>query len=112
LFFAHPVIYFRQSKVVGSKKLGVTNIVSTKPKVFISYAREDYEAAASIYRFLKDNVCDPWMDVESILPGQDWPLEIQKAIENSDFFIACLSSQSVNKRGFVQSELKNGLEYC
>ena len=35
---------------------------------------------------------------------------IQDAIENSNYFIALLSNRSVNKKGFVQKELKTALE--
>jgi hypothetical protein len=41
--------------------------------------------------------------------GQDWRLEIDKAIQSSHFFLACLSSNSISKRGYVHKELKTGL---
>jgi hypothetical protein len=44
------------------------------------------------------------------LPGDRWKDKIQDAIENSNYFIALLSSRSVNKKGFVQKELKTALE--
>ena len=78
-------------------------------KVFISYAREDQGIALEIYEFLKSNGCSPWMDVHDLKAGQDWRLEIDKAIQSSNFFLACLSSNSVSKRGYVQKELKSGL---
>jgi len=80
-----------------------------KPSVFISYAREDESIALDIHSFLKEIDCEIWMDKFSLIPGQDWQLEIQEAIENSDIFIACLSDNSVSKRGFVQKELKKAL---
>ncbi len=40
----------------------------------------------------------------------DWDLEIRRAIRGSKHFLACLSKQSVNKRGYVQKELKVGLD--
>lgn len=80
-----------------------------KPKVFISYARSDLPTVLHIHNFLRDNGCSPWMDIYDITPGQDWMLEIQKAIEGADFFVACLSKHSVSKRGYVQKELKIGL---
>lgn len=84
--------------------------MSTTPKVFLSYASADRDRALDIYEFLRDSGCDPWIDVKDLLPGQDWRREIEIAIEKSDFFIACLSSNSVNKRGYVQKELKKGLD--
>ena len=49
------------------------------------------------------------MDVHDLKAGQDWKLEIDKAIQSSNFFMACLSSNSVSKQGYVQKELKTGL---
>ncbi len=78
-------------------------------KVFISYAREDQGTALEIYEFLKFSGCSPWIDVYNIKAGQDWRLEIDKAIQSSNFFLACLSSNSISKKGYVQKELKSGL---
>ena len=84
--------------------------MTTNPKVFLSYASEDRKKVSEIYQFLSANGCDPWMDVEKLLPGQDWEHEIEIAIENADFLIACLSPNSVDKVGYVQKELKKGLD--
>jgi len=37
-------------------------------------------------------------------------MSIQGAIRRADFFLACLSPISVNKRGFVQKEIKEALD--
>lgn len=50
------------------------------------------------------------MDDKKLLPGQNWEFEIQKAIRQARVFIACLSKNSVSKKGYFQQELKNGLE--
>jgi len=49
------------------------------------------------------------MDEFDLVPGQDWELEIHQNIRNSDYFIACLSNNSVSKRGYVQKELRQAL---
>jgi hypothetical protein len=77
--------------------------------VFISYAHEDKKYALEIYDLLKSNGCSPWIDIHNLKAGQDWELEIDKAIRSSDFFVACLSSNSVSKQGYVQKELKSAL---
>jgi hypothetical protein len=79
-------------------------------KIFISYAKEDFDRAFEIYEILRDKKYKPWIDEMNLLPGQIWKVEIQKAIKESDYFIACLSSNSVSKDGFFQKELKEGLE--
>ncbi len=79
-------------------------------RVFISYAREDFEQVSGIYRYLKTVGCVPWMDHFNLLPGQDWEVEIKRALEASDFVLICLSPASVNKRGYVQKEVNTALQ--
>jgi hypothetical protein len=49
------------------------------------------------------------MDTHDLVPGQDWKLEIHKNIMSCDYFIACLSINSVSKKGYVQKELKEAI---
>ena len=79
-------------------------------KVFISYAHEDYEAAKRLFEELLQIDQDPWLDKESILPGERWEPAISAAIRNCDYFIAVLSQNSIGKRGYVQKELRLGLD--
>ncbi|MDL1919030.1 toll/interleukin-1 receptor domain-containing protein, partial [Chloroflexi bacterium CFX5] len=72
-----------------------------KHKVFISYAREDSEIAKKLYDDLSQAGVELWFDRESLAPGQDWQLEIEKAIKESTFFLALISSKSTTKRGFA-----------
>ena len=84
--------------------------MSSEKKIFISYAREDVEAAKKIYTEIKNAGGIPWFDQEDLLPGQDWELEISRTIRKSSHFIAIISKHSVDKRGFVQKELKKALD--
>lgn len=79
-------------------------------KIFISYAREDEETAEKIYASLVNEGHSVWMDRKKLVPGQEWKMEIEKAIQASDIFLACLSNHSVDKVGFVQTELRRALE--
>jgi len=78
-----------------------------KLKVFLCHASQDKPAVRELYQRLhSDDWIDPWLDEEVLLPGQDWDMEIEKAVEASDAVIVCLSNQSVTKEGYVQRELK------
>lgn len=79
------------------------------PKVFISYAREDVEVAKKIRDNLQALGIQVWIDSDSLKPGQNWKLEIEKAIHESTYFLALLSSKSLSKRGYVQKELREAL---
>ena len=78
-------------------------------KVFISYARSDQAKAYELYKRLTSDGADAWIDKESLLPGQDWGLEIRKAISQADAVIVCLSKK-FNKSGFRQKEVRLALE--
>jgi TIR domain-containing protein/stringent starvation protein B len=78
--------------------------------VFLSYAREDFETAERLYMDLRRAEIDVWMDKKSLLPGQNWEHEIRKAIRAADHFLALISTTSVQKRGFVQREMRTALD--
>jgi len=78
----------------------------TLDRIFISYAREDSEAAFRLYEDLKRAGLRPWLDKEDLLPGQTWDLEIRRAVKKSKYFIALFSSTSVQKRGYVHKEYR------
>jgi hypothetical protein len=79
-------------------------------QIFLGYAREDEEKVEQLYQKLSDAGFKPWMDKKDILPGERWESCIPKAIRHSDFFLACLSANSVNKRGYLQKEIKDALD--
>lgn len=80
------------------------------PRVFVSYAREDWKRTESLYRHLQSMGFSPWIDREDLPSGKEWASEIEKAMHASDFVIICLSNNSVSKRGFVQRELRAALD--
>lgn len=81
-----------------------------KPRIFIAYVSEDAPLALRLYRELEGAGLAPWMDSQKLLPGQNWPRAIEEAISVSDYFIACLSTHSVLKRGQFQAELRYALD--
>ena len=85
-------------------------IALDSPRVFIAYAVEDAIQAESLYDALRSAGFNPWMDRRNLQPGQNWPRLIESAIEASDFFVACMSTSSVLKRGGFQSELRYALD--
>jgi hypothetical protein len=84
--------------------------VKATTQIFLSCAREDAEKVENLYQKLSDAGFKPWMDKKNILPGEKWKSCIQKAIRRSDFFLACLSANSVSKRGYLQKEIKDALD--
>lgn len=78
-------------------------------KVFLCHASADKPAVRVLYKKLIESGVDAWLDEEKLLPGQDWQLEIPKAVKNSDAIILCLSNRSVTKEGYVQKEINFSL---
>ena len=80
------------------------------PQVFIAYVKEDQAFAARLFRDLEAAGFQPWMDIRKLVAGQNWPRAIETAIEGSDFFVACFSSNSVRKKGGFQAEIRYALD--
>ena len=79
-------------------------------RVFLSYAHADEAIVRDLYDQLHASGFSPWMDVRDIHPGESWRLAIQTAIRACDFFVLCLSPNSVGRRGFLQREIKLALD--
>ncbi len=80
-------------------------------KVFLSYASQDRPLVRELSRRLvSEGWIETWFDEKSLLPGQDWRLKIEEAVEESDIVIICLSNNSVTKEGYVQKELRYARE--
>ena len=80
-----------------------------KPKLFLSYAREDRRRVEDLYDSLRAEGFSPWIDTRDIQAGSKWSTVIGNAIRNADYVLAFISKNSVSKRGFVQRELQIAL---
>lgn len=79
-------------------------------KVFLCHAKEDKPQVRELYRRLHADGIEVWLDERSLLPGQDWKVEIPKAVRESDVVIVCMSPVSARKEGFVQAEINFALD--
>lgn len=62
-----------------------------------------------LYTRLTQDGVDAWLDKAKLLPGQDWELEIRKAVREADVVVVCLSKQ-FNQAGFRQKEVRLALD--
>ncbi|MDJ0583217.1 toll/interleukin-1 receptor domain-containing protein [Crocosphaera sp.] len=85
-------------------------MVANPPQIFIAHASEDKPQVRELYIKLLKAGYKPWLDEEDLIPGQNWREEIPKALKSSDLFIACLSSTSISKRGYIQREFKMAMK--
>ena len=79
-------------------------------RVFLCHASTDKPVIHHLYQRLVADRIDVWLDESKLLPGQDWRLEIPKAVRSSDVVIVCLSRNSINKEGYVQKEIRLALD--
>lgn len=80
-------------------------------KVFLSYASQDKPSVRELSRRLVgEGWIETWQDEKNLLPGQDWRVKIEEAVEEADVVIIVLSQNSVTKEGHVQKELRYARE--
>lgn len=83
---------------------------SRKLRVFLCHASQDKPIVRELYRrLLAEGWIDPWLDEEKLLPGQDWTIGTEKAVETTDAMVVCISNASVTKEGYVHREIRFGL---
>lgn len=84
--------------------------MAIKPQIFLSYSHVDEVRVRRLYNDLIHAGFKPWMDSMDILPGSRWEFSLREAIRRADFLLICISKNSVNKRGYLQRELKYALD--
>ncbi len=86
----------------------------TRPlRVFLCHSSNDKLAVRELYQKLRaESWIQPWLDEEELYPGQDWNMEIEKAVEAADAIIVCLSKGSITKEGYIQRELRIVLDFA
>ncbi len=84
---------------------------SHKLCVFLCHSSQDKPIVRELYQRLNaEGWIDPWLDEEKLLPGMDWDMEIEKAVEAADAVIVCLSKSSVSKEGYLQKGIRKVLD--
>jgi hypothetical protein len=77
-----------------------------RPRVFISYAREDEDMAARVFAALQKAYFEPWLDQESLAGGDDWDTRIEAELAASDFTLLLYTPAFCRKAdSYVNKEL-------
>jgi hypothetical protein len=95
---------------VPDEVLGIRFEPHQLPQIFVAHGKEDTETVRRLCDALEAVGFEPWMDERKLVPGQNWPRAIESAIETSDFFLACYSENSVNRKGGFQAEIRYALD--
>jgi TIR domain-containing protein len=76
--------------------------------VFVSYAHEDQKWARQLISQLSEKGIDVWDAPSKLLPGDNWSLEIGKALERAQAIIVLLSPAAVRSPN-VRREIEYAL---
>lgn len=79
-------------------------------RVFLCHSSRDKEPVRKLYEQLRTAGFNPWLDERDILPGQDWELEIAKAVRTSAVVLVCLSKSAVTNTGYIHREIGYALD--
>jgi RES domain-containing protein len=75
-------------------------------RIFLSYSSPDRATVRKIHAWLRQRPwVHAWPDEEELVPGQDWRMEIEKAVEIADVVLVVLSKEAVSRPGFFQKEM-------
>jgi hypothetical protein len=64
------------------------------PNVFVSYASDTRPLAEELTDALLNKGIKTWAGFKDLQPGQEWQLELDRAIENADLFLFLVDPQS------------------
>jgi tetratricopeptide (TPR) repeat protein len=79
-------------------------------RVFLCHSSGDKPRVRDLYRRLKEDGFQPWLDEVDLTPGQAWRDAIEDAVRTADAVVVCISQGSVSKEGFLQKEIRIALD--
>lgn len=74
-------------------------------KIFLSYASQDRDVAQSIHRALLEQGHDVFFDREDLPPGEEFHIQIRRAIEGADLFVFLISENAIDAGSYTLNEL-------
>ncbi len=111
LLAGFPVVGAMLVSMTKESRMTTPIVGLTSPlRVFLCHASADKEPVRALYRRLRDDGLQPWLDEEDLQPGQQWRREIPKAVRAADIVLVCLSNRSIAKSGYVQKEIAIALD--
>lgn len=75
--------------------------------IFISYSHKDADRVFPVIKKFNENKYNIWYD-EGIDPGNEWPLEIERALKKCSIFLVFITKNSVQSRN-VRNEINYAL---
>jgi hypothetical protein len=111
---------YRVEILVGDRLVGEARFTVQAPeaqvaparplRVFLCHSSGDMTAVRALYRRLRADGIEPWLDEQDLLAGQKPQEEIPRAVHASDVVIVCLSKKAVSIAGSIQKEMQYALD--
>ncbi|MCU0482184.1 MAG: TIR domain-containing protein [Anaerolineae bacterium] len=78
-------------------------------EIFVSYSRDDVQAARLVVAYLKSKGFNTWRDQDQLRGGTNWDRELENAILRADVVVVLISASSLNSE-MVRNELAWAIE--
>jgi TIR domain-containing protein len=98
-----------KNTTIAVKRMGTTEEEHLL-RVFMCHSKLDKTAVRKLHQQLWIEGVHPWLDEEDLVAGEDWELEIARAVRTSDVILVILSNRSVTTPGFAQKEIRLALD--
>ena len=77
--------------------IGQATQIGPRPRVFISYAREDDDTSGESVRCAQKSHFEPWLDREQLSGGEIWDQRIESELDATDFALVLYTRPSAAK---------------
>ncbi len=78
-------------------------------RIFLGYIEENRHEVEQIYRRLKDEGLDPWMDRFEVMPGMAIGPSLERAVREAGMFLAFFSKKAEDRQGWWKRLLEQSL---
>jgi len=95
---------------INTEKILKSQNNNQKINIFLCHSSTDKLKVKKLFQKLISDGFNPWLDEENLLPGQDWAVEIPRAVRNSHVVVVCLSKVAITKEGYIQKEIRIALD--
>jgi hypothetical protein len=83
---------------------------ATKLHAFLAHSNQDKPLVHEVYHLMRIDGFEPWLDVESLVAGRHWELEIERAVAGSHVIVLFISPSGIDRAGYLHKEIAMALD--
>lgn len=92
-------------KILGHSTQSVDTQADARYDFFLAHTSADKPQVHKIYELLRARGLTAFFEEASIVPGDDWALEIQRALQRSRILVVCISRKN-SRSLWIESEIR------